>query len=167
MMDTSIQAFFIPVTIDSDIAGTECIRQHTGVEMGAEKIRCYMADARTHKRISIVEMMGANSGFHALHSCLGARAHLSVLPNSIIDHKRVVKALNQRDECVIVVAEGYKKEEREAKGIKDNGAEYFFKELLANRNTPKAKSDMRSFFKGYPGGGTQQHGYFSGTTYGL
>lgn len=131
LIPTSIQVFFIPVTIDSDIAGTECIGQHTGVEMGAEKIRCYMADARTHKRTYIVEMMGANSGFHALHSCLGARAHLAVLPNTIIDHKKVVEAINNREECVIVVAEGYKKEERMAKGIKDNAAEYFYKELLA------------------------------------
>ncbi|MBW2127845.1 MAG: 6-phosphofructokinase [Deltaproteobacteria bacterium] len=130
MLSTSIQAFFIPVTIDSDVAGTECIGQHTGVEMGAERIRCYMADARTHKRTYIVEMMGANSGFHALHSCLGARAHLAVLPNSVIDHRKVVEALNQRDSCVIVVAEGYKKKEREAEGSSENAAEYFYKELL-------------------------------------
>ncbi|MBN1102499.1 MAG: 6-phosphofructokinase [Deltaproteobacteria bacterium] len=131
MIPTSIQTFFIPVTIDSDVAGTDCIGQFTGVEIGAEKIRCYMADARTHKRIYIVEMMGANSGFHALHSCLGARAHMAVLPNSVIDHRRVASALNRRDEAVIVVAEGYKKLEREARGIKDNAAEYFYKELVA------------------------------------
>ncbi len=131
LLPTSIQAFFIPVTIDSDVAGTDCVGQHTGVEVGAEKIRCYMADARTHKRVYIVEMMGANSGFHALHSCLGSRAHMAVLPNSVIDHKKVVKAINKREECVIVVAEGYKKHEREKQGIKDNAAEYFYRELLA------------------------------------
>ena len=131
MLPTSIQAFFIPVTIDSDVAGTDCIGQHTGVEAGAEKIRCYMADARTHKRVYIVEMMGANSGFHALHSCLGSRAHMAVLPNSVIDHKKVVEAINKRDECVIVVAEGYKKQFRDEKGIKDNAADFFYKELLA------------------------------------
>jgi 6-phosphofructokinase len=131
LIPTSIQVFFIPVTIDSDVAGTDCIGQHTGVEVGAEKIRRYMADARTHKRVYIVEMMGANSGFHALHSCLGSRAHMAVLPNSVIDHKKVVKALNKRDECVIVVAEGYKKKERDKKGMEDNAAEYFYKELLA------------------------------------
>ncbi|MDB9822809.1 6-phosphofructokinase [Deltaproteobacteria bacterium] len=130
LLPTSIQAFFIPVTIDSDVAGTDCIGQHTGVEVGAEKIRRYMADARTHKRAYIVEMMGANSGFHALHSCLGSRAHLAVLPNSVIDHKKVAKAINKRNECVIVVAEGYKKKEREKKGLKSNAAEYFFNELL-------------------------------------
>jgi len=129
-LPTAIQVFFVPVTIDSDIAGTECIGENTGIEMGAEKIRCYMADARTHKRTYIIEMMGASSGFHALHSCLGSRAHLAVLPNSVIDYKKVVEALNQKNDCVIVVAEGYKEKERKKAGIKDNAAEYFYKELL-------------------------------------
>lgn len=126
---TSIQTFFIPVTIDSDLPGTDCIGQHTGIEVGSEKVRSYMADARTHKRVYIVEMMGARGGFHALHSCLGARAHLAVLPSSEIDHKKVVEAINKREECVIVVAEGYKRDEREAKAKKMNAAEYFYEEL--------------------------------------
>lgn len=131
LLPTGIQVFFIPVTIDSDISETECIGENTGIEMGAEKIKRYLADARTHKRVYIIEMMGASSGFHALHSCLGARAHLAVLPNSKIDHKKVVEAINSREDgCVIVVAEGYKREERRKKGIKDNAAEYFYKELL-------------------------------------
>ncbi|MFC1892076.1 6-phosphofructokinase [Thermodesulfobacteriota bacterium] len=133
LLPTSIQIFFIPVTIDSDVAGTDCIGQHTGVEVGAEKIRCYMADARTHNRVYIVEMMGANSGFHALHSCLGSRAHMAVLPNSVIDHRKVVKAINKREECVIVVAEGYKKTERDEKGLECNAAEYFYNELLETK----------------------------------
>jgi len=129
-ISTSVQFFFVPVTIDSDVAGTECIGQHTGIEVGSEKIRCFMADARTHKRTYIIEMMGASSGFHALHSCLGARAHLAVLPTSIIDHKKVVEALNRRDDCVIVVAEGYKEKERKEKGITINAAECLYQELL-------------------------------------
>jgi 6-phosphofructokinase/CheY-like chemotaxis protein len=131
MLPTSVQVFFVPVTIDSDVAGTDCIGQHTGVEIGAEKIRCYMADARTHKRTYIVEMMGANSGFHALHACLGARAHLAVLPGMEIDHRAVVEAMNHREECVIVVAEGYRKKERETEKSTLNAAEYFHQELLA------------------------------------
>jgi 6-phosphofructokinase len=132
-LPTSIQIFFIPVTIDSDVAGTDCIGQHTGVEVGAEKIRRYMADARTHKRVYIIEMMGANSGFHALHSCLGSRAHLAVLPNSVINHKKVAEAINKKEECVIVVAEGYRKKERDQEGFKGNAAEYFYNELLATK----------------------------------
>lgn len=152
LLPTCVQAFFVPVTIDSDIAGTECIGQHTGIEIGSEKIRCYMADARTHKRTYIIEMMGARSGFHALHSCLGARAHLAVLPNSRIDHKKVVEALNRREECVIVVAEGYKKDERKAEGVNDNAAEYFYKELLDTGIEIKRKVVCEAFSRDVRGG---------------
>jgi len=152
LLPTCIQAFFIPVTIDSDIAGTECIGQHTGIEIGSEKIRSYMADARTHKRTYIIEMMGASSGFHALHSCLGARAHLAVLPNTRVDHKKVVEALNRRDECVIVVAEGYRREERKAKGLEMNAAEYFYKELLDTGMEIKRRVVCEAFSRDIRGG---------------
>ncbi|MBW1678816.1 MAG: 6-phosphofructokinase [Deltaproteobacteria bacterium] len=127
----TVQLFFIPVTIDSDIFGTECIGEHTGVEVGAEKIHCYLADARTHKRCYIIEMMGADGGYHALHSCLGAGAHLAVLPSSHPDPKKLVQLLKDREYTVIVVAEGYKKEERKEKGYQGNAAKYFQDELIA------------------------------------
>ena len=125
------QLFFVPVTIDSDILGTECIGEHTGVEVGAEKVHCYLADARTHKRCYIIEMMGADGGYHALHSCLGAGAHLAVLPSAHPDPKEVCQSLGDREYTVIVVAEGYKKEERKEEGYEGNAAEYFRDQLLA------------------------------------
>ncbi|MBI5507836.1 MAG: 6-phosphofructokinase [Deltaproteobacteria bacterium] len=123
--------YFVPVTIDSDVYGTHSIGEFTGVEVGAEKIRCYMADARTHKRCYIIEMMGADGGYHALHSCLGAGADLAVLPNSNLDLKKIAAALARRTEAVIVVAEGYKAKERKAAGYKGNAAEFFRDELVA------------------------------------
>jgi 6-phosphofructokinase len=42
----------------------------------------------------------------------------------------VVEAINVRDECVIVVAEGYKKKERDALSEYMNAAEFFHQELL-------------------------------------
>ena len=129
LLSADVQVFFIPVTIDSDIYGTDCIGEYTGVEVGAEKIRCYMADSRTHKRIYIIEMMGARGGYHALHSCLGAGAHLAVLPSSDYDIRKVARALEKRENAVIVVAEGYKSGERKKTGFKGNAAEYFYREL--------------------------------------
>ncbi|MDX2128880.1 MAG: 6-phosphofructokinase [Chloroherpetonaceae bacterium] len=131
LLPETVQTFFIPVTIDSDIIGTECIGQHTGVEVGAEKIRCYMADARTHHRCYIIELMGAAGGYHALHSCLGAGAHLAVLPQSNYDPVKLSQALKNRTSTVIVVAEGYKADERKSKGYQGNAAEYFRDQLLA------------------------------------
>ena len=130
ILPKTIQTFFIPVTIDSDIYGTDCIGEYTGVEIGAEKIRSYMADARTHKRFYIIEMMGAHGGFHALYSCLGAGAHLAVLPSSKHNLKTIARALEARDYTVIVVAEGYKIEERKKMKYSGNAAEFFRDELL-------------------------------------
>jgi len=127
----TVQVFFVPVTIDSDIYGTDCIGEYTGVEVGSEKIRCYMADSRTHHRIYIIEMMGAHGGYHALNSCLGAGAHLAVLPNSEYDLNKIASSLNTRQNAVIVVAEGYKVEERKKNNYHGNAAEFFREELLS------------------------------------
>ena len=145
LLSKSVKCYFIPVTIDSDISGSECIGEYTGVEVGAEKIRCYMADARTHKRIYIIEMMGARGGFHALYSCLGAGAHLAVLPSSDFDLKALSQALAKHEDGVIVVAEGYKSEIRKNKKYKGNAAEYFRDELLHNG----LKTKQRIVCEGY------------------
>jgi 6-phosphofructokinase len=56
---------------------------------------------------------------------------LAVLPSSHPDPKKVAQSLKDREDTVIVVAEGYKKEERKKEGYKGNAAEYFLDELLA------------------------------------
>jgi 6-phosphofructokinase len=130
LLPDDIQLFFVPVTIDSDIYGTECVGEFTGVEVGAEKIRCYMADARTHDRFYFIEMMGAEGGYHALHSCLGAGAHLAVLPSSDYDLQKIAKSLKKQEACVVVIAEGYKREKRKKEDYKGSASEYFRDELL-------------------------------------
>mmetsp|Transcript_11491 Transcript_11491/g.32270 ORF Transcript_11491/g.32270 Transcript_11491/m.32270 type:complete len:488 (+) Transcript_11491:57-1520(+) len=132
----NVQVFFIPATIDSDLLGTECLGEHTAVEVGAEKLRCYMADAETHKRAYIIEMMGAEGGFHALRSCIGAGANLAVLPNSKIDMKKLATVIMKNDFLVIAVAEGYGKvsknpEERKARKSAGSAAHYLLAQLRA------------------------------------
>lgn len=135
----SVKVYFIPVTIDSDVYGTSCIGEFTGVEAGADKIHCYMADSRTHQRCYIIEMMGARGGFHALHSCLGAGAHLAVLPGSTYDLTKIAAAVNARRNTVIVVAEGYKRDIRKATGYPGNAAEFFRDELRTHGLDTKQK----------------------------
>jgi len=54
-------------------------------------------------------MMGADGGFHALHSCIGAGAHFAVLVDPLPEAEltRIAKAIDARRSTVIVVAEGY------------------------------------------------------------
>ncbi len=145
ILPDTVQIFFVPVTIDSDIFGTDCIGEYTGVEVGAEKIRSYMADARTHKRYYFIEMMGARGGYHALHSCLGAGAHLAVLPSSDHDLVKIITALQQRESAVIVIAEGYKQKERQSQNYKGNAAEFFRDELLAAGYKPTRRIVCEGF----------------------
>ncbi len=142
LLPPSVQTFFVPVTVDSDISNTECIGQHTGIEEGAKKIASYAADARAHKRIYIVEMMGAKAGFHALHSCIGGRGHMAVLPGMDIDHAKTVDLLNRKQSAVIVVAEGYKHDSR-PKGM--NTAEFFYDELKSTGEPLRAKVVCEGF----------------------
>jgi len=142
LLPSDVQTFFVPVTIDSDISNTECIGQHTGIEEGAKRIAAYAADARAHKRIYIVEMMGARAGFHALHSCIGGRGHMAVLPGMEVDHARTVDLLNGKQSAVIVVAEGYKRDLR-PEGV--NTAEFFYEELKSTGKQLQARVVCEAF----------------------
>lgn len=141
----SIQKFFIPVTIDSDILGTECIGEHTGVQVGSEKIRSYMADARSHQRLYVIEMMGRDGGYHALRSCLGAGADMAVLPHFEYDIPAIAKALQKKQSAVIVVAEGYQRHKRKAEGFEGNAADYFLKELHDSNLDVKMRAISEGF----------------------
>jgi 6-phosphofructokinase len=113
-LDPRTQVFFIPSTIDRDVGGTETLGQHTAVEAGANKLRSYLADARTHERAYFIEMMGRQGGFHCLYSCLGSGAHLAVMPGQQqeLDLAQVARVVTGRSYTVIAVAEGYARKER-------------------------------------------------------
>ena len=72
----NIKAGFINVSVDSDILGDIAVGYLTGAEEGAKIARGLFDDAYTHKRIYMLEMMGRDSGKHALMAGAAARAHL-------------------------------------------------------------------------------------------
>ena len=68
--------------------------------MATLKVRSFVADAHTHQRCYIVEMMGADGGFHALHSCIGGGAHYAALVDPLPreELERIARAVDQREE---------------------------------------------------------------------
>jgi len=76
--------------------------------------------------------MGRDGGFHALHACLGAGAHLAVLPGAEYNFAEIAEALNNRASAVVTVAEGFEKEVRKETGFIGNAAEYFRLLLVQN-----------------------------------
>ncbi len=129
-----VKTGFINISADSDIKNDRSVGFLSCAEKGAEIARGLYEDSFTHRRIYILEMMGNRSGRHALHAGVGARAHLVVLPFFEMSPEimqEIGDALVARRHALIVVAEGYKREERKAKGSKLNAASYFKAELEA------------------------------------
>jgi 6-phosphofructokinase len=138
---------FVNVSIDDDLAGDRAIGFLSGVEAGATVARGLSEDAYTHKRIYILEMMGNRSGRHALHCGVAARAHLVILPFFRLTAPvlaEIAAGLARADHALVVVAEGYEKEDRRATdgasasehfkrqlaaaGLEENGAKRVFAE---------------------------------------
>jgi len=102
----------VPGTIDKDIAGTDFTigfdtAVNTAVE-GIDKIRDTM-DA--HDRLFVIEVMGRDSGYIALHSGIATGAENILIPEKETDIEGIVTALmekGRREKLVnlIVVAEG-------------------------------------------------------------
>src|SRR5688572_1090207 len=127
------QLGFINVSIDNDLGGDRAIGFLTGVEAGATIARGLYEDAYTHKRIYVLEMMGNRGGRHVLHCGVAARAHLVVLPffqfpEDVI--AEIAQGLARTEYALVVVAEGYEREQRKSAGA-GSASDYFRAQLAA------------------------------------
>ncbi len=102
----------LPGTIDKDIAGTDfTIGFDTAVNTAVEAIDKIRDTADAHDRLFIIEVMGRDAGYIALHSGISTGAEHILIPEkktSVIDLISSLKEKQKRKKLVnmIVVAEG-------------------------------------------------------------
>lgn len=102
----------IPGTIDKDIAGTDfTIGFDTAVNTAIEAIDKIRDTADAHDRLFIVEVMGRDAGYIALHSGIGTGAEHILIPERKTDVEEVIKSLQEKERRkklvnIVVVAEG-------------------------------------------------------------
>ena len=102
----------LPGTIDKDIAGTDfTIGFDTAVNTAVEAIDKVRDTADAHDRLFIIEVMGRDSGFIALHSGIATGAENILIPEKRTDIEDVIQALAEKHGRkklvnIIVVAEG-------------------------------------------------------------
>ena len=102
----------LPGTIDKDIAGTEfTIGFDTAVNTAVEAIDKIRDTADSHDRLFIIEVMGRDAGYIALHSGIATGAENILIPEKKTDLEEIVKDLTintKRKKLVnlIIVAEG-------------------------------------------------------------
>ncbi len=101
-------------TIDKDIAGTDfTIGFDTAVNTAVEAIDKIRDTADAHDRLFIIEVMGRDAGYIALHSGIACGAENILIPEQSTDIETLITSLKERERRrklvnIIVVAEGYK-----------------------------------------------------------
>lgn len=99
-------------TIDKDIVGTDfTIGFDTAVNTAVEAIDKIRDTADAHDRLFIVEVMGRDAGYIALHSGIATGAESILIPERKTDIESVIASLQEKERRkklvnIIVVAEG-------------------------------------------------------------
>lgn len=102
----------LPGTIDKDIAGTDfTIGFDTAVNTAVEAIDKIRDTADAHDRLFIIEVMGRDAGYIALHSGIATGAEHILIPERKTDIEALVLSLQEKERRkklvnMVVVAEG-------------------------------------------------------------
>src|SRR6195952_4496158 len=102
----------LPGTIDKDIAGTDStIGFDTAVNTAVEAIDKIRDTADAHDRLFIIEVMGRDAGYIALHSGIATGAENILIPERKTDIEEIINQLAEKERRhklmnLIVVAEG-------------------------------------------------------------
>lgn len=102
----------IPKTIDNDLPGTDfTFGFDTAVDIATEAIDRLHTTAASHHRVMILEVMGRNAGWIALHSGVAGGADIILIPEIPFSLKSVYKTVEERALkgkrfSIIVAAEG-------------------------------------------------------------
>src|SRR5687768_953577 len=102
----------LPGTIDKDIAGTDfTIGFDTAVNTAVEAIDKIRDTADAHDRLFIIEVMGRDAGYIALHSGIATGAENILIPERKTDVEELVASLQEKERRkklvnMVVVAEG-------------------------------------------------------------
>jgi phosphofructokinase-like protein len=104
----------VPKTIDNDIGGTEVtFGFDTAVTTATEAIDKLHTTAEAHHRVMVLELMGRNAGFIALHAGISGGADVILIPEIPFKFESVLAKVRQRVErgylfSIVAVSEGAK-----------------------------------------------------------
>ncbi|MGQ9616557.1 MAG: 6-phosphofructokinase [Spirochaetota bacterium] len=116
LFQDGIMVVGIPKTIDNDIRGTDItFGFDTAVQIATDGIDRLHTTAQSHHRIMIIEVMGHNAGWIALHAGIAGGGDVILIPEIPYRIEAVADVVRRRNKkgrrfSIIVVAEGAKLE---------------------------------------------------------
>jgi len=104
----------VPKTIDNDLSATDVsFGFDTALLIATEAIDRLHTTAESHHRIMLIEVMGRDAGWIALHAGIAGGAHIILIPEIPFTFQAICEAIQKREirghhYSLIVVAEGVK-----------------------------------------------------------
>jgi 6-phosphofructokinase 1 len=108
--DMGMNISIVPKTIDNDVSMTDAaIGFPTVVEVVSDAIDNIRTTAMSHERVMVVEVMGRDAGFIALHSGIASGADVILIPELMYNNEKLlakIRAVHSRKGyCIVIVAE--------------------------------------------------------------
>ncbi|MGH3412126.1 MAG: 6-phosphofructokinase [Marmoricola sp.] len=109
--DLGVKVVGVPKTIDNDLSATDfTFGFDTAVNIAMEAIDRLHTTAESHHRVLVVEVMGRNAGWIALHAGLSGGANIVLIPEQPFDIDQVCALVEERFQSrfapIVVVSEG-------------------------------------------------------------
>jgi ATP-dependent phosphofructokinase / diphosphate-dependent phosphofructokinase len=115
LCEMGIPMVAVPKTIDNDLAATDyTFGFHTAVAVATDAVDRLHTTAESHDRVMILEVMGRNAGWIALHAGMAGGADIILIPEIPYRPEAIVETIQERQGegarfDIIVVAEGAKR----------------------------------------------------------
>jgi 6-phosphofructokinase 1 len=114
LYDKGLPVVGVPKTIDNDIGGTEAtFGFDTALMIATEALDRLHTTAEAHHRVMVLELMGRDAGFIALHAGVAGGADVILIPEIPFKFEAIVRKVRQRAEAgsrfsLVAVSEGAK-----------------------------------------------------------
>ncbi len=117
LFEKGVPIIGVPKTIDNDLSATDVtFGFQTAVQIATDSLDKLVTTAESHHRVMIMEVMGRDAGWIALHTAIAGGAEICLIPEIPYDIDKVLARIDSRyykgkGFVNIVVAEGAKPKE--------------------------------------------------------
>lgn len=147
LFDKGVPIIGVPKTIDNDLSATDMtFGFQTAVQIATDAFDKLVTTAESHHRVMIMEVMGRDAGWIALHTAIAGGAEICLIPEIPYDISKLVRKIESRYKkgrgfVNIVIAEGAlakegtitaSKGERGSEHVRLGGVAYQLSQQLKN-----------------------------------
>jgi ATP-dependent phosphofructokinase / diphosphate-dependent phosphofructokinase len=114
LCEKGVPVIGVPKTIDNDVGGTEItFGFDTALGIATEALDRLHTTAEAHHRVMVLELMGRDAGFIALHSGVSGGADVILIPEIPFKYDSIIRKISDRAEAgskfsLLAVSEGAK-----------------------------------------------------------